>query len=242
MLVADDQGSPVEDEWYPPFGSPPGYGTELFAERGYTGQRFDIVPELYYYGARWYDPHLGQFTQPDALVPDPLRPIAWNRYAYAYAYNSPLVYADPSGYFPLPPWDVTLDIVFFFGSLGEFIAAPGLGTGFDLFLDAIDLLPGVTGLGWGDEAVGLVAHGDEIVYVSLHGDEAARILDRSYYMGEMTIDEWQYFRRLSYEDECTSGRPAAGPCALHHRGHQPGDRRPAHHRRERGRTGRPSEV
>ena len=34
VLVTDDQGSPVEDEWYPPFGSPPGYGTELFAERG----------------------------------------------------------------------------------------------------------------------------------------------------------------------------------------------------------------
>jgi len=103
VLVTDDQGSPVEDEWYPPFGSPPGYATELFAERGYTGQRFDSVPELYYYGARWYDPWLGQFTQPDALVPEPLHPLAWNRYAYAY--NSPLVYVDPSGYFA---WDVGL--------------------------------------------------------------------------------------------------------------------------------------
>ena len=28
-------------------------------------------------------------------MPDPLHPIAWNRYAYAY--NSPLVYTDPSG-------------------------------------------------------------------------------------------------------------------------------------------------
>jgi len=43
----------VEEEWYPPFDSPPGYGTELFAERSYTGQRFDGYVELYYHGGRW---------------------------------------------------------------------------------------------------------------------------------------------------------------------------------------------
>jgi hypothetical protein len=45
-----------------------------------------------------YDPLVGQFTQPDALVPDPFNPIAFNRYAYAY--NSPLVYTDPTGHIP----------------------------------------------------------------------------------------------------------------------------------------------
>ena len=58
------------------------------------------MANLYYYGARWYDPWLGQFTQPDSLVPDPLNPIALNRYAYAY--NSPLVYTDPSGHIGVP--------------------------------------------------------------------------------------------------------------------------------------------
>jgi hypothetical protein len=33
-------------------------------------------------------------------VPDLLNPIAWNRYAYAY--NSPLVYTDPSGHIGIP--------------------------------------------------------------------------------------------------------------------------------------------
>ena len=29
---------------------------------------------LYYYGARYYDPELGRFIQPDALVPNPSDP------------------------------------------------------------------------------------------------------------------------------------------------------------------------
>jgi hypothetical protein len=47
-----------------------------------------------------YDPLVGQFTQPDALVPDPFNPIAFNRYAYAY--NSPTNYVDPSGHVGIP--------------------------------------------------------------------------------------------------------------------------------------------
>ncbi|MFZ3071219.1 MAG: RHS repeat-associated core domain-containing protein [Anaerolineaceae bacterium] len=34
---------------------------------GYTGQMQE--GDLYYYGARWYDPLLGRFLQPDTIVP-----------------------------------------------------------------------------------------------------------------------------------------------------------------------------
>jgi hypothetical protein len=51
-----------------------------------------------YYGARYYDPQLGTFLSPDTLVPDPSRVAAYNRYAYAY--NNPLKYNDPSGHRP----------------------------------------------------------------------------------------------------------------------------------------------
>jgi RHS repeat-associated protein len=34
----------------------------------YTGQELDSASGLYYYVARWYDPALGRFLQPDALV------------------------------------------------------------------------------------------------------------------------------------------------------------------------------
>jgi hypothetical protein len=53
-----------------------------------------------YYGARYYDPQLGAFLSPDTLVPDPSRVAAYNRYAYAY--NNPLKYNDPSGHSSAP--------------------------------------------------------------------------------------------------------------------------------------------
>jgi RHS repeat-associated protein len=34
----------------------------------FTGQRLDDSTGLYYYGARYYDPALGRFIQPDAIV------------------------------------------------------------------------------------------------------------------------------------------------------------------------------
>jgi RHS repeat-associated protein len=49
---------------------------------------------LYDYKARFYDPILGRFLQPDSLVPEPGDPLALNRYAYVS--NNPLRYTDPS--------------------------------------------------------------------------------------------------------------------------------------------------
>ncbi|HMO65618.1 MAG TPA: RHS repeat-associated core domain-containing protein [Verrucomicrobiota bacterium] len=65
----------------------------------YTGQLFDEETGLYYYGARYYDPELGRFTQADTLVPDPGDGQSLNRYSYAN--NNPLKYTDPSGHEPV---------------------------------------------------------------------------------------------------------------------------------------------
>ncbi|RMD62917.1 hypothetical protein D6833_06265, partial [Candidatus Parcubacteria bacterium] len=56
----------------------------------FTGQRFEagvgasaengLDRGLYYYGARWYDPTLGRFIQPDTIVPEPGNPQDLNRY------------------------------------------------------------------------------------------------------------------------------------------------------------------
>jgi hypothetical protein len=51
-----------------------------------------------YYNARFYDPYLNHFTQPDSIVPDPSNSQAWDRYAYAF--NNPIRYNDPSGHCP----------------------------------------------------------------------------------------------------------------------------------------------
>ena len=57
----------------------------------YTGQREESGLGLYYYGARWYDPALGHFIQPD-----PSHALDYHRYGYA-RFN-PLKYNDPSGH------------------------------------------------------------------------------------------------------------------------------------------------
>ena len=51
---------------------------------------------LKFYNARWYDPYLNHFTQPDSIVPDPYNPQDWNRYSYVR--NNPVRYIDPSGH------------------------------------------------------------------------------------------------------------------------------------------------
>jgi RHS repeat-associated protein len=63
---------------------------------GYTGQRQEPELGLYYYNARWYDPYLARFTQPDTIVPNPVDAKAFDRYAYVY--NNPVMYSDPSGH------------------------------------------------------------------------------------------------------------------------------------------------
>ena len=50
--------------------------------------------------ARYYHPQLGRFVSPDSIVPEPANPQSHNRYAYAY--NSPLNYTDPTGHCIVP--------------------------------------------------------------------------------------------------------------------------------------------
>jgi len=79
----------------------------------YTGKPLDINTNLYYYGQRYYDPNVGQFTQPDPVSryltdPQKLRqatgqnlqqflqnPQALNEYSYTQ--NNPIRYVDPTG-------------------------------------------------------------------------------------------------------------------------------------------------
>ena len=69
--------------------------------RSFTGQLHEMGLDgpagLYHYGARWYDPALGRFIQADTIVPEAGNPMAWDRYAYAY--NNPVLFIDPTGHF-----------------------------------------------------------------------------------------------------------------------------------------------
>lgn len=83
-VAANTDGSLLSRQEYLPWG-------ELrFADGGlpgrykFTGQAsYEAEFGLYYYKARWYDPHLGRFSQPDSIVPVASQGIqAWDRYAY----------------------------------------------------------------------------------------------------------------------------------------------------------------
>jgi len=70
-------------------------GTTPTAYR-YTGQRLESSIGLYDYGARFYDPQLGRWIQPDTIVPENQGVQAFDRFAYVS--NNPLKYTDPSGH------------------------------------------------------------------------------------------------------------------------------------------------
>jgi hypothetical protein len=53
-----------------------------------------------FYNARWYDPYLNRFVQPDSIVPVASQGVqAYDRYCYVS--NNPVRYNDPSGHCPI---------------------------------------------------------------------------------------------------------------------------------------------
>jgi RHS repeat-associated protein len=62
----------------------------------FTGQRKEAAFGLYDYNARYYAPLIGRFVSADTVVPGASNPQALNRYAYTF--NNPLKYTDPSGH------------------------------------------------------------------------------------------------------------------------------------------------
>ncbi|MFH0859865.1 MAG: RHS repeat-associated core domain-containing protein [Candidatus Altiarchaeota archaeon] len=92
-VVTDGDGNLDERSRYYPFG-------KIFREGSsrnlFTGQEFDTDTGLYYYGARYYNPEIRRFTQPDPIIQDYFNPQNLNRYSYTY--NNPLKYTDPTGH------------------------------------------------------------------------------------------------------------------------------------------------
>jgi RHS repeat-associated protein len=95
----DAGGGVIGSMKYDPWGRVRENAGDLLTDYTYTGQREESALGLMYYVARWYDPHIGHFTQADTIVPGAGNPAAWNRYGYVM-YN-PLKYVDPSGHFPI---------------------------------------------------------------------------------------------------------------------------------------------
>ena len=102
----------------------------------FTGQRRDSGSGLLFYNARWYDPAIGRFIQPDTIVPEPGNPQALNRYSYAN--NSPLTYIDQDGHFAILP-------LLFAGGAAALVSA-GVDLGKQLIVDQKDF----ANVNWGE--------------------------------------------------------------------------------------------
>ncbi|MCP5060113.1 MAG: hypothetical protein GY937_25705 [bacterium] len=129
-------GATPQTSYYRPFGqAATGGGATLPEDFGFTGQRFEDEVGLYDYGARWYDPALGRFLQPDSIVPDPADPMSWN--PYSYVRNNPVNRIDPTGNEDRGSY-LSVGQPSFFGSLiGGFREAGirGVSWGLSRFLD-----------------------------------------------------------------------------------------------------------
>jgi RHS repeat-associated protein len=99
-LQTDQNGNQVQHYEYTAFGQTryTGSTTAFPVSRRYTGQILDDATGLYYYNARYYDPVLARFIQPDSIIPDIFNPQSYNRYSYCV--NNPLRYTDPDGHGP----------------------------------------------------------------------------------------------------------------------------------------------
>ena len=72
---------------YKPYGEI--YQSDGGGVRYYTGKEWDVEPDLYYYNARYYDPDLGMFIQPDPAMQFPS--------PYLYVGGNPVNRTDPTG-------------------------------------------------------------------------------------------------------------------------------------------------
>jgi RHS repeat-associated protein len=111
--IVSYSGTETGGEWYKAWGEIRRQTGTIPTNYQYTGQYNQIIIGLYYYGARWYDPALSRWTQPDSQIPDPSKSKDFDRYSYSL--NNPLRYSDPGGH---RVWDVVAQ--FLYGFAAEF--------------------------------------------------------------------------------------------------------------------------
>lgn len=96
VAKTDSDGAVVWSADYAPFGQPFNEVSEDGQNKyKYNAKELDANTGLYYYGARYYDPDTGRFTNADTVKGSITDPQSLNRYTYVK--NNPMKYIDPSG-------------------------------------------------------------------------------------------------------------------------------------------------
>jgi len=163
---------------YFPYGSTRSSSGTLPTNKLFTGQQRDNATsgsELYYYGARYYDPEIGRFISADSKVPDPLNSQSLNRYSYCL--NNPLKYTDPTGH---GWWSIALDIASIVFDCYELSVNPSLGNlgllALDVALTCIPVVPAGVGpvVKGATQGVKLFSKGEKVVKGAEKAAEGAK--------------------------------------------------------------------
>jgi len=100
-MITGAAGTNVNRMAYSPFGkrlsqtNAAGGTSAHFEHKGFIGERHDEEVGLIYLNARYYDPQIARFIQPDTW--DPTLPgVGTNRYGYSF--NDPINKSDPNGH------------------------------------------------------------------------------------------------------------------------------------------------
>ena len=97
-------GAVTDSYRYDAFGKLLSHGGPSAQRYRFTGEQQDpeVLRDLYYLRARYYDPSLGRFWTKDPLSGSVGRPQTQN--AYAYGVNNPVMFRDPYGLCGLCDW------------------------------------------------------------------------------------------------------------------------------------------
>ncbi len=91
LAQADVSGNLSETFAYDEFGRPDARSSQSSLLTSYTGREWDPLANMHYYRARFYSPSSGRFNALDPLG------LTQGQNQYAYVYNNPLTFKDPSG-------------------------------------------------------------------------------------------------------------------------------------------------
>lgn len=158
-VVTGTDGKPVAHYTYDPYGQvDPAHTFHAGAvASGFNGKTLD-ASGLTYVGARYYDPAVGRFLSADSRIPRGEHAVrGLNRYAYAF--DNPVKYTDPTGHSPLGggwlsnmsdllPAYLTLSSNF--GAKGDFItlSRDAILYGGDIQTTSVGSIGGSMTLGW----------------------------------------------------------------------------------------------